>query len=379
MSDVQVSSPTPESVRLWVIPEEIPEQQALPADERDVTIASKLGAVWGPDKTFMVPGENCGVDDIKKLKRLFGTLTAERLASGARERLGVEESKIDVREHETAVPIESGAVPTETGDGGSPGASIKVDRFAMARAANAEVVRRGGMPVREIPSPEDLAGKRYYLFTAREAESPYNYKKLDDAAKELGINLLIDKDEGSKYYGLRFAVGSRPTGLEHFATKDAYDAHVESRRKRDLERERMAAAAMLEFWSKNKVTPLTVPDRKTDPDGYEKAVKALNSMGSKKLAKLMGVTESERKKVASLGEMMAAGIGLATEILEERRVRGIDFEERNAAESAVAPRETQRDSEERQSLGRPAEASAAASQGARKQNQVWAIGQEEER
>lgn len=264
---MRVTLPTQEELGfppLYVMPENHPQQLLLAESQRDVAVARAHGAEWVPNRMVMRPTRPESDDSTKFLLRRFGTKSAKARAEQAWSEM-----------------------------------PHRVSREEMARAANRELESRGVAPVREIPERIPEPAERTYFYTAREPDSPFHYKRLDERAREAGIALMIDRDRASPHWGLRYVEGPAPAVLAEFRTPEAEAAHRESKARRDREMKLVAAAATTAAVTEQPrvLRPLTVPLPDRDRDGFIRARNAIRSIGTARLLELLEVTRKARDEL----------------------------------------------------------------------------------
>ncbi len=391
MSTTYTETNIDQNSRFWVVPERHPDQRILPRDQRDVVIASEMGAVWEPDLRFMVPGPEASPENMKRLSRRFGTVTARRKVQSALSDLAANPVSHDEARPAVRAPAAESKEASaklddqpEQNDGIGVGEAAEPaarggDRILMAEAANEEVRRRGGTPAREVPTASERQGERVYFYTDNIPDSPFNYKKLVAELDKAGVQFLVDRDRDSPHWGLRYVHGEIPAGFERFRSEEAKRSHLHCKAKRDRSNTLLKGAAAVEFRNRKGEWPLTVPDPTKDPEGYAVAVGAISEIGSAKLIDLVRYTEEKKREFENIAKMMAAGVREGKAVLEDRdRKRERYFEKlEEEGRNEPAPEGVgSRNSTERESPARSV-SSAAAGQ---KKTTSWAShGQEKER
>lgn len=263
MSDVTAPTRQRADAVLWPLPADHPSQRKLDEQNREEALAREIGAEKQDDGSWVLPADRRGSSEAKRAERKFGTRSAQR-------------------RYERAVQAD------DEGDW----------RMVAARAANAEVAARGEEPARAIPAETPAEEARVYFFTAREKESPYHYRKLDAKARELGVELLVDRKKGSEFNGLRYMVGTPPRELEFFRTEEARAAQTASRdRKLGGDTLMRDEANMRAPEGKRAARPLTVSDPDRDYERFQVARDAIRSMGSAKLEAALEVTRQARDEI----------------------------------------------------------------------------------
>lgn len=257
---VETAVETPDR-EVWPLPASHPSQSKLRPEDRQEALARRAGAEQRDDGSWIIPGARAQSSEAKRAIRQLGTRAARKRFEEAR--------------HQPAADAA---------------------RMQMARAANAEMVARGEVPVREIPDQTPGTESRTYFYTAREKQSPYSYKKLDALAREHGVKLLVDRAPGSETSGLRYLVGEVPEVLAPFRSDEARAAHAESKARKEREGAVMRDAAnTLAPAERQQLRPLTLAHPDRDPEGFEEQRKQIRRIGSARLAELIEVTEQARE------------------------------------------------------------------------------------
>ena len=306
MSETKLRANQAEGVAIWPLPASA--QQALPDDQKDEAVARAAAAERDEHGGWVLPQSARSTPAGRRVERRFGTRTARRA-------------------HERVVAQE--------------GRAHGADRLDIARAANAEVRAQGETPVRQVPDRTPAQSERTYFFTARESDSPYNFRKLDKLARAEGVGLLIDRDRNSETYGLRYVVGEPPAALAEFRTPEAREAHEVSKARLREERALTASAANTLAPTENKRDlPLSVPNPDTDYEGFKRARGQIRQTGSADLEKLIETTRQAHEELLEREDAAAVqrkpvqpdkleerscyerGMILAQKVLEDRAVSG---------------------------------------------------------
>lgn len=199
---------------LHVAPEAAPSQMGLPEAARDIRWARARGAVWSPGNGGMTIGPSSSEAEASSLMSRFTGRAARLRADAAREELGP-----------------------------------RPDWRVMAKAANQEVISRGGEPVRRVPDAGLAREDRLYLFSVPDSNSPYSTSTLDVEAENAGVMLYRDDSaslpgmgKGLRYVDAREIL---PSALHGFAGDEARTARRDFQNGRAGMFARLARAAGL--------------------------------------------------------------------------------------------------------------------------------------
>lgn len=283
--------------QLYVIPATHPQEAARPAHERDETVATALGAVWGEGRKSMHIPHGVPEHHARQLRRRFATPAAKERYENAYERL---------RDLETEGRADDAAIATA--------ASTVYGAAVRGRPASIAGGTRNG---------------RVYYYSVPDQNSEFSTSKLLWTARELGADLHVDRDTkegGGRFptYGVHYSKKTKYGQLAAFTSDAARQAWEEEAKKTfvrhrkegretwSLSEELIQEAALLYNLAEGEtLIPLTLPrlpsnDASLDSDRaqqsrtfYVRAAEEILKCPIDRLEKLVALTE---KTVANFEE-----------------------------------------------------------------------------
>ena len=305
---------------LYVIPESHPSQAALSPENRDIARARLLGAVWVREQRHMRVGRGATAAQAAELIEHFGSAEARARAEAAYSEM-----------------------------------QVPVGRLRLARASYAELEAAGQVLPRSLPDAEPAADRRLFLYPVSDPKSPWSLSRLIEVADRVGAAVLTDEDRQSKTRGLRYidADGPRSAEIEAWAGEDARRAHAAARGRSGESQALMRdAAATLAGVDAAATRPLAVPNRESDPEGYDAARASLGAFPTDRLEAAVRATRRIRDAAHRGGaHVRAAALGRGEALGEEvlRAARSAESPERSdPVDTRQVERQVERGAEQRQ-------------------------------